>query len=150
MKILITSFLILFFPFAENFYAKVIGITDGDSIVILTRDNKQLKIRLEGIDCPEQNQDYGIKAKQATTALCFNKNVRIEKSGEDAYGRTLAYVYVGDVCINCELLEQGMAWHYTKYNHDPALMKLEADARSKKIGLWSLPAPVPPWDFRHK
>lgn len=150
MKLFIFSCLLLLFPTSGAYYARVVGITDGDSIIVLTHDNKQLKIRLEGIDCPEQNQEYGDKARQATTALCFNKNVRIEESGIDRYGRTLAFVYVGDLCVNCELLVQGLAWHYEKYNHDPALTKLEADARTKKIGLWSLPEPTPPWDFRHK
>jgi len=150
MKLYIFSFLLLLFPFSDDFFATVIGITDGDSIIILTKDNKQIKIRLEGIDCPEQNQDFGQKAKQTITALCFNKQVRIEKCGEDRYGRTLAFVYVGDLCVNNELLRQGMAWQYKKYNQDPALAKLEADARSKKIGLWSLPSPTPPWDYRIK
>jgi len=150
MKLYLLSYLLLLIPFSDVFYATVIGIADGDSIIILTCDNKQLKIRLEGIDCPEPDQDFGKKAKEATTALCFKKNVRIVKSGVDCYGRTLAFVYVGDLCVNNELLSQGMAWHYTKYNHDSTMMKLETNARSMKIGLWSLPDPTPPWDFRHK
>ena len=150
MKLYILSFLLLLSPFSKTFYAKVVGITDGDSITVLTKDNQQIKIRLEGIDCPEHNQDFGQKAKQATSALCFNKQVRIEKSGEDQYGRTLAFVYVGDLCVNKELLRQGMAWHYKKYNKSPELAKLEDEARSKRIGLWSQSAPIAPWDFRHK
>lgn len=35
----------------EPFTAKVIGITDGDTIVVLTDKKEQIKIRLEGIDC---------------------------------------------------------------------------------------------------
>ena len=34
---------------AEEFTAKVVGITDGDTIRVL-RDKKEVKIRLEGID----------------------------------------------------------------------------------------------------
>jgi endonuclease YncB( thermonuclease family) len=150
MKLFILSCLLILIPFSDVYYATVIGVADGDSIVILTQDNQQIKIRLEGIDCPEPDQDFGQKARQATVALCFNKKVRIEKSGVDRYGRTLAFVYVGDLCVNNELLKQGLAWHYIEYNHDTALMKLEADARSRKIGLWSIPEPTPPWDFRHK
>jgi len=150
MKLYIFSILLLLFPFSDGFYATVIGVTDGDSIVILTREKKQIKIRLEGIDCPELSQDFGQKARQSICDLCFNKNVRIEKSGEDRYGRTLAFVYVGDICLNEELLKQGLAWQYKEYNQDPGLTLLEDDARSKKIGLWSLPSPTPPWDFRHK
>jgi len=86
----------------------------------------------------------------ATVALCFEKRVRVEKVGVDTYGRTLAFVYVNDVCINKELLRKGLAWHYKDFNNDPELAQLETEARTKKVGLWSQPDPVAPWDFRHK
>lgn len=92
-----------------SFTGKVVKVNDGDSIVVLTKDKKQVKIRLEGIDCPESNQDFGSKAKQATADLCFGKEVTIVKSGEDRYGRTLAFVLVGAINVNKELLRQGMA-----------------------------------------
>ncbi|MDZ4203946.1 MAG: hypothetical protein U1C46_03905 [Bacteroidales bacterium] len=47
---LLTALLILIQ--ATTFTAKVVSITDGDSITVLTSDNKQIKIRLEGIYCP--------------------------------------------------------------------------------------------------
>ena len=134
----------------EKFTAKVIGVTDGDTIVVLTDENKQIKIRLEGIDCPESNQDFGTKAKQATVELCFQKTIRIEQSGTDRYGRMLAFVFVDDVCINKELLKKGMAWHYKQYNKEEELAKLETEARKNKIGLWSMKEPIAPWDFRRK
>jgi micrococcal nuclease len=133
----------------DTYTAKVIGVTDGDTIVVLTTDNKQIKIRLEGIDCPESHQDFGEKAKQATVQMCFGKEVTVKKSGVDRYGRTLAYVYVGDLCINKELLRLGLAWHYKQYNNNEELAKLENEAQAKKIGLWSQPKSIAPWDFRH-
>lgn len=147
--ILLISFLFLAIQ-NEKFTAKVIGVTDGDTIVVLTDEKKQIKIRLEGIDCPESNQDFGTKAKQATVDLCFQKNVRVEQSGTDRYGRMLAFVFVDDVCINKELIKLGMAWHYKQYNKDQELAKLEIEAREKGVGLWSMNDPVAPWDFRHK
>jgi endonuclease YncB( thermonuclease family) len=147
--ILILSFLILTIQ-NETFTAKVIGVTDGDTIVVLTDDNKQIKIRLEGIDCPETKQDFGTKAKQTTVDLCFKKTVRVEQSGTDKYGRMLAFVFVGDTCINNQLIKEGMAWHYKQYNKDPELAKLEVEARKKKVGLWSHEDVIAPWDFRHR
>lgn len=143
-------FLTVFLFQQEIFQAKVIGITDGDTIIVLTKDKKQVKIRLEGIDCPEMKQDFGTKAKQATSDRCFGKQVSIHKSGVDRYGRTLAYVYVGDKCINKELLKLGMAWHFKKYNGDQELAQLEILAREKKVGLWSQQDPIAPWDWRKK
>jgi endonuclease YncB( thermonuclease family) len=132
------------------FNGKVISVLDGDTIIILSKNHVQLKIRLEGIDCPEHNQAFGEKAKYTTKTLCYHKEVRIEKTGEDRYGRTLAFVYVDTICVNKELLRQGMAWQYKKYNHDPEYAALENEARVNKIGIWSQPNPVPPWEFRSR
>jgi micrococcal nuclease len=138
------SCLTVVFLASNVFNAKVIGITDGDTIVVLTEDKQQVKIRLEGIDCPESKQDFGDRAKQATSDLCFGKMVRIESTGKDRYGRTLAFVYVGKECVNKELLKSGMAWH----NNDSELAKLETEAREQKVGLWAQQDSIATWDFR--
>ncbi len=150
MKTLLLIFLFSLLPISESFKGMVIGVYSGDTIVVSIDNNKQLKVRLDGIDCPEVDQEYGDSAKMTTVALCFKKNVRIEKAGVDTYGRTLAFVYVGDICLNKELLRLGMAWHYKQYNGDPELAKLEDEARTNKVGLWSQENPEAPWDFRHK
>lgn len=146
MKILSVLF-ITFFIVSDSYTAKVVGITDGESIIILTGENEQVKVRLEGIDCPEPRQDFGNKAKQATSELCFGKNVRIVKTGKDRYGRTLVHVYVGEVSVGHELLRRGLAWHYKSYNRDTELARLEEQARESGVGLWSQPNPVPPWEW---
>lgn len=150
MKLYLLPVLLLFYSLSETYFAKVVGITDGDSIIVLTKDSQQIRIRLEGIDCPEKKQDFGQQARQSTTALCFNKNVRVVSTGKDRYGRILAFVYVGDMCINKELLKQGMAWHYKEFNTDKTLATIEEDAKAHKVGLWSQSSPIPPWDFRCK
>jgi endonuclease YncB( thermonuclease family) len=149
MKTLLLFLFLSLLPVYQTFNALVIGVYSGDSIVVTLDDSKQLKVRLDGIDCPEIDQPYGDSAKLATVVLCFKKQVSIVKTGVDNYGRTLAYVYVGDICINKELLRLGMAWHYKAYNSDPELAKLETEARDNKVGLWSQPDPEAPWDFRH-
>jgi len=134
----------------SQFTAKVIGVTDGDTIVVLDENNKQTKIRLEGIDCPESGQDFGSRAKQATVELCFQKTVIVEQTGTDRYNRMLANVYVNGICVNKELLRLGMAWHYKQYNKNEELAKIEQEARVAKVGLWSTQDPIPPWEWRRK
>lgn len=150
MKILLMLSITLILLQSKTYFGTVIGVTDGDSIVVLTVSNKQIKVRLEGIDCPELGQDFGEEAKQVTVGLCFKMKVRIEETGKDRFGRTLAFVFVNEVCLNKELLKEGMAWHYKKYNHNPDLASLEEEARSKKVGLWSQISAAPPCDFRNK
>ncbi|MDR1883735.1 MAG: thermonuclease family protein [Prevotella sp.] len=126
---------------------KVIKVTDGDTITILTEDNKQVKIRFDGIDCPERNQDFGTKATNFTKDLCAGKNVTVKVKGTDYYRRTLGVVYVGSVNINESLLKQGLAWVY-KYNKSKHYIKLEQEARMKKINIWSMKKQIAPWEWR--
>jgi endonuclease YncB( thermonuclease family) len=46
------------------------------------------------------------------------------------------------------MVKAGLAWHYKKYSNDKELVQLELEARSKKIGLWSEPLSLPPWEVR--
>jgi micrococcal nuclease len=60
-------------------------------------------------------------------------------------------VYIGQKCLNEELIKNGLAWVYKRYcsesfcNH---WLKLEQYAQVNKLGLWIYDNPVPPWDFR--
>jgi endonuclease YncB( thermonuclease family) len=133
---------------AADFTAAVVRVKDGDTIVVL-RDNTQIDIRLEGIDCPESGQAFGQKAKQATAGLSQGKTVTVQPTGTDKYGRTLANVILPDGRnLNQELVRQGFAWWFRKYSKDEGLGKLEAEARAAKRGLWADRNPTPPWDWR--
>lgn len=145
-----TLFLLISAQVVELLSGRVVGVTDGDTIKVLTADSTLLKIRLDGIDCPEKSQAFGTKAKQFASDLVFGRNVKVEKTGIDKYGRTLGYVIVSDsINLNKELLKAGLAWHYKKYNNNPELAQLEEEARRQKKGLWVDSLPIAPWDFRH-
>lgn len=133
----------------QEFDAKVIGISDGDTLRVLKDDREAVSVRLEGIDAPEKAQEHGAKAKAALDALVGSKVVTIKQTGTDKYRRTLALVYVDKECVNEKLVEQGWAWHYKQYNCDERLAKLEVEARAAKRGLWDHDRPMPPWEFRH-
>lgn len=130
--------------------ARVIGISDGDSIVILTADKTQHRIRLWGIDAPETGQEFGSRAKQTASGLAFGKTVKILPRDKDRYGRTVAEVILPDGrSMNREMVRQGMAWWYRQFApHDAELAGLEAAAKAALLGLWGQPNPVPPWDCR--
>ena len=85
-------FLIPIFLFALE--GKVISVTDGDTIKILTSKRQQIKVRLYGIDAPEKKQPYGTAAKRYLADLITGKTVQIEGRGKDRYKRVLGIVYL--------------------------------------------------------
>jgi micrococcal nuclease len=83
--------------------------------------------------------------------MVFGKQVRIVKQDIDRYGRIVGIVYVGAVCVNEKLVKNGLAWVYRRYCVTPICagwLELEAQARAGKMGLWSHPDPMPPWEYR--
>ena len=49
----------------EAYQAEVVRVIDGDTIVVL-KDDKQVKIRLESVDAPEKKQPYAKRSKRGT------------------------------------------------------------------------------------
>jgi hypothetical protein len=76
--------------------------------------------------------------------------VIIRPRDTDRYERTVAEVILPDGrSMNHEMVRQGMAWRYRRYApRDTELARLEAAAKTARIGLWSQPNPVPPWEWR--
>jgi endonuclease YncB( thermonuclease family) len=102
-------------------------------------------------DCPEKSQDSGTKAKHITSILVFAKVVEVEPLTVDRYGQTVAFVRVCDTVVNEELMRQGLAWVFIRYSARPICQGwkvLEAEARSARRGLWSMPNAIPSWEFR--
>ena len=132
---------------AQNFTAKCVGVTDGDTITVLV-GTQQIKIRLGGVDTSERGQDFATKAKQLTSSLVFGKHDNILPEEKDRYGRLVARVRVDDKDVSLELVKAGLAWHYKKYSSDPGLAAAERRARTEEVGIWSLANPLPPWEQR--
>ena len=85
---------------------------------------------------------------QRASTLVYKKLVRIEWREVDRNGRPIVTMTVGGMDVSTEQVRRGMAWVYRAYSMDPELLRLEANARESKLGLWADPAPVPPWEWR--
>ena len=59
------------FASAETFIARVIGISDGDTMTVLINEHEQIKVRLAEIDAPEKKQPYGQRSKQSLSNMCY-------------------------------------------------------------------------------
>ncbi len=133
----------------RTFTATVVAIHDGDTISVRT-SKETIRIRLEGIDCPEYRQPYSSRAKRFTSEMVYRKEVTVEGRGEDKYGRLLARIRTGGVELNEALVRNGLAWHYQRGAIDRPLADAEKTARAARAGLWADPHPVPPWLWRRE
>ena len=139
---------------AETITGSVVRITDGDMLVVLDSNKIQHKVRLMGIDAPEEKQAYGKKSRDNLSALVAGRYVVVEYDDRDRYKRILGKIMLSGKDMNLEQVASGMAWHYKEYQDEQSradqLMYSEAevDARNAKRGLWYDPEPIPPWEYR--
>jgi len=155
MKFLSLLFLslLVFSPYAysqSSFYARVVKIIDGDSIVI-KKGKDTIEIRLYGIDCPEWNQHFSTEAKKYMKSMIYKKKVWVESQYYDSYGRLVALIDYNDKNINGKMVESGMAWVYTKYcrkNICRDWMRSQQSAKVEKRGLWKMESPISPWRWK--
>jgi endonuclease YncB( thermonuclease family) len=152
----VSYILILLLPFllySETFTAEVIRVIDGDSVNALRLpENKEVKLRLYGIDAPEWKQAYGKESKDALKGLLGpNIEISVKVLDKDRYGRLICEIHLNreDISLNEWMVSEGFAWHYVKYAPDDMNLKqAEDNARNNKLGLWSAIDPTPPWEYR--
>ncbi|SDB51881.1 Endonuclease YncB, thermonuclease family [Flavobacteriaceae bacterium MAR_2010_188] len=150
-RLIITIFFILFnlSGFCQTISGKVVGIMDGDTFKMLTKDSTLVRVRLANIDCPENKQPYSKKAKEFTANALFGKEVTISSQKTDRYKRYISdVVYNDSLSLTHQLLKAGLAWHFIRYSNDSTLQKVEDLARINHLGLWKDTNPIAPWEWR--
>jgi endonuclease YncB( thermonuclease family) len=149
---------------AETLSGRVVGVSDGDTLTVLVKE-RQVKVRIKGIDAPEKGQAFAEPSKQSLARMAFQKDARLECHKTDRYGRKVCKVWVQpDDCPTCgQTLDvghaqviAGMAWWFRKYIREQThedrgrYESSENEARLRKVGLWSDPHPIPPWEWRRQ
>jgi endonuclease YncB( thermonuclease family) len=139
---------------AKALGGKVVSVTDGDTITLLDSANSQHKIRLAGIDAPENGMPFRNRAKRYLSDIVAGRVVEVEVGKTDRYGRRVGKVVVEGQDVNLEMIKAGLAWHYKAYEREqPKADRLvyaaaEDQARANRIGLWQDRDPIPPWLWR--
>lgn len=127
-------------------------VIDGDTIQI-----GDVRIRLEGIDAPEIGQTCGrawagswacgAAAKQALERMVSGRPVSCVEKGHDAYRRLLASCSADGVNLNARMVRDGFAWAFLKYSR--SYVSEEAEARTRRVGVWQGDAEAP-WTYRER
>lgn len=122
---------------------------DGDTAKFIM-DNEQITVRFLGIDTPEtvhptkQVEAYGIEASDFTKEALQNATkieLEFDKNSDekDKYDRYLAWIWVDDVLLQKQLVENGLANLYMlkdSYTYAGVLQQAEEYAQDLKIGIW--------------
>ncbi|MFI5265600.1 MAG: thermonuclease family protein [Candidatus Levyibacteriota bacterium] len=115
----------------------VTSVADGDT---LTLSNGE-RVRLIGVNSSEVNQPNFLAAKQKLEDLVSGKSVQVEYDVEkkDIYGRTLAYIYAGNVFVNLELVKSGLAVAeeiQPDTLHAGEFAAAQKEAKANCLGMW--------------
>ena len=127
---------------------RVVAVTDGDTLRVQHGAVVE-RVRLRGIDAPEKQQPFGPEATAQMTQLIGTAPVTVFPTGQDFFGRTLGWVFVGKTSLSAAMVERGAAWYFKRYEpKNVRLPQLETSARANRVGLWAFPNPIPPWEWR--
>src|SRR5512133_985008 len=133
------------------------SVYDGDTILLTTRTQSRLKVRLYGIDAPETTkpdapgQPFGAISRRTLKDKIMGRQVSAEIVDVDQYQRAVAVIRYAGRDINREMAAEGMAWAYRQYLQGPYASEYigaESRARSARAGLWRDANPQPPWEYR--
>lgn len=110
-------------------------IIDGDTFII----EGGYSVRILGIDADERGYPCYDAAKNGLEELILNREVKLEKGGEDLdqYCRYLRYVFFDNKNISLELVKEGLAVarfspEDVKYREE--ITETEKEAKDNKIG----------------
>ena len=130
----------------EAIEGTVVRVVDGDTIYVKLSERVE-KVRYIGVNTPETHhptrgeEPGGREAAEMNRRLVAGQRVRLELDvrARDRHGRLLAYVWVGDLMVNAELVRLGYAQVMTvppNVKHQELFVKLQREARDAGRGLW--------------
>jgi micrococcal nuclease len=132
-----------------------VKIVSGDTIHVFVNGDIE-RVRYIGVTAPDagdgspdSGDPLGREALQFNRGLTNAKNVRLELDVQerDPEGRMLAYVWLGDVMVNAELIGHGFGQVVTggpNVRHQETLLRRQEQARAAKLGIWRTAGPAPP------
>ena len=136
-------------------------VVDGDTLYVACED-RDLRVRLWGIDAPELDQDGGSESAETLDEILTREVkeggvLKLEIFAFDEYGRAVGLLFSNGQgrlrSVNIEMLSAGYAhcsrWKQGEYfRQNMGFYEAERRAKSDRIGIWALEGAVPPWMHR--
>ncbi|GAA3962419.1 hypothetical protein GCM10022407_06590 [Hymenobacter antarcticus] len=125
--------------------ARVVRVIDGDTYVLLSGATTY-RLRLLGVDAPEQGQPFGVQATDSVARLLApGRVVLVTRAGRDLYGRTLGAVRMPiatgatagrAVPLDSLLVVCGWAWAFDPKRKVAGRAQQQLAAQRAGRGLW--------------
>lgn len=122
----------------KSFTAEVISVIDGDTVDVLIRPGRKVRVRIHGVDAPERNEPFSQQALNFTRVFMFSRTVTLVGRDIDPYDRLVARIVVDGHDASAALLSAGLACHFRRYSDDPVLEAAEQTARTARRGFWAI------------
>jgi micrococcal nuclease len=133
--------------------ARVVGVIDGDTLLIEPSAGERREVRLMGVQAPKPFPDgseawlvpHADAARQGLARLAAGRTVVliVPEQRTNRYGQLLAHVHRNDgVWLQGEMLRQGLVRVQTLPStcaHAEEMLAIEAEARRAGRGLWADP-----------
>ena len=134
-------------------------VIDGDTVDVITqagflKRSQKLRLRLYGIDAPESKQKGGAEAtKHLRKIIGSGKNILMETTGTDQYGRSIALIYNSKAgranSFNHTMVRDGQARSYMATGADrSSFSQAEQTAKANRLGIWKPSTATAPWEWR--
>lgn len=113
------------------------AVFDGDTLAASCPAG-EVKVRVFGIDAPEMKQEpWGDRSREALRGLLPRSGpISLRVVDQDQYGRTVAQVGAGERDVGLEMVRQGRAILYERYNDSPVYQQAQAEAKRARRGIW--------------
>lgn len=159
---LLICLILSFGVMAASLPGRVLHVVDGDTLILDVRGG-HYRVDLADIDAPELNQPWGGSAadqlRQAVTGAFL-----VVEAADIGRNQVIGRITLRERDIALDLLASGLAWSTVPTDdltsiapgggQDPLsthpYTRAEARARAARIGLWSEPKPVAPWEWRRQ
>lgn len=121
------------------FEGKCVRIIDGDRIVVAAAPRGTFTVNIVSAFAPGPGEPFYKEATEYATEMLLNQQVTVQPNHGVKRGEVDAWVYLGPLCFNNELVKAGLArWGHDDVRDTPVKV-LEGEARKGKRGLWSKP-----------
>lgn len=117
----------------------VTSVVDGDTIYVKDTTGKSHKVRLYGLDTPDQGEIYKDLATKALSDLTLGKKVSVNLGGT-TYDREVGVVKLADGTeASLAMLRNGYGFLAEGFTVVGTYQKAQEEAKKKQAGIWAYP-----------